>query len=136
MLRDPASMDNMRVSALATIRARLFAVVVLISACSSGSTRQPPMEHPVDLVGRWVRLREDSTWGDTLEYLADGRVLGSTGHPVPTNAGWGVRADPLNSREFCAADEREGSCQTYRFQDSIMVLDGGPAGPSYFRRVH
>jgi hypothetical protein len=94
------------------------------------------MTQPSEFVGRWVRLREDSTWGDTLQYLADGRVLGSSGHPVPPSARWGVRARLAGSREFCAADNKEGYCQTFRLVDSVMVLDGGPSGPTYFRRAH
>jgi hypothetical protein len=110
------------------------ALFALIGACGGRSSGSRPLEHPSELVGRWVRLRNDSTWGDTLQYLEDGRVLGSTGHSVPASARWGVRAGPAGSREFCAGDDREGYCQTFRFQDSVMVLGGGPAGPSYFRR--
>lgn len=82
-----------------------------------------------------MRLREDGTWGDTLEYLADGRVLGSTGHPVPASARWGVRDGPAGGRQFCAADGKEGGCTTFRVEGATMVSDGGPYGPTYFRRV-
>src|SRR4051812_30180768 len=72
-----------------------------------------------EFVGQWVRLREDSTWGDTLNYLQNGRVLGSTGHDVPQSAQWGVRDGPSGTREFCAADEREGYCETFRFEGEV-----------------
>jgi hypothetical protein len=61
-------------------------LVMSIAACSPARSSQAPLETPTELVGSWVRLREDSTWGDTLTYLADGRVLGSVGHPVPPTA--------------------------------------------------
>jgi hypothetical protein len=115
--------------------AKSLVLLGLVAACSGTSPAKAPMTQPANLVGRWVRLREDSTWGDTLQYLADGRVLGSTGHPVPETARWGVREGPAGSQEFCAADSKEGYCQTFRFEDSIMVVGGGPSGPSYFRRA-
>ena len=66
--------------------------VVAVSSLLLGACAQPPartsLEHPKELVGRWVRAREDSTWGDTLTYVGDGSVLGSTGHAVPAGAWW------------------------------------------------
>lgn len=113
----------------------MIAAVAMPIACANPPSTRTPMTQPAELVGRWVRLRADSTWGDTLQYLADGRVLGSVGHPVPATARWGVRAGPAGSHEFCAADEKESYCQTFRLEGRNMVLDGGPRGPSYFRRA-
>jgi hypothetical protein len=111
-------------------------LVLLILACGPGSeATQTSLTQPAELVGRWVRLRSDSTWGDTLEYLSSGQVRGSQGHAVPPTARWGVKAGPAGTREFCAADEKDAYCQTFRLEDSVMVLSGGPSGPSYFRRV-
>ena len=93
------------------------------------------LEHPAALVGRWVRLRNDGSWGDTLVYRPDGQVLGSTGHPVPPSARWGTRAGPLNSQEFCAGDAANAYCQTYRFAGDTLWVGGGPLGPTAFRRV-
>ena len=114
---------------------RALALASLVAACARGAAPEHPLDHPREFVGRWVRLRDDRSWGDTLEYLADGRVLGSVGHPVPASARWGVRRAPRRQPEFCAADEREGYCQTYRFEGQTLVLGGGPNGPSYFRRA-
>jgi hypothetical protein len=111
------------------------------TACSASHEEARPVseasawEHPAELVGRWVRLRADSSWGDTLEYLPNGQVRGSAGHAVPPGARWGTRAGPLKSREFCAGDEQNAYCQTYRLAGSIMILGGGPPGPTYFRRA-
>ena len=110
-------------------------IVVLGLALACSRQENTPLEHPTDLVGRWVRLKADSSWGDTLEYLSDGRVLGSEGNPVPATARWGTKPGPLGTHLFCAADGSEGACQSYRFADSVMVVGGGPSGPSYFRRV-
>lgn len=110
-------------------------VVAFVAGCSGQRPSDQALKYPEDLVGQWVRFRQDSTWGDTLTYQADGRVLGSVGHPVPPSARWGVRRGPGGTTESCAGDDREGACQTYRFEDSIMVVGGGPQGPSYFRRV-
>jgi hypothetical protein len=112
------------------------AVVLFALACGSGSkATETALTQPPELLGRWVRLRADSTWGDTLEYLASGQVRGSQGHSVPPTARWGVKAGPAGTRQFCAGDEKDAYCQTFRFEDSVMVLGGGPSGPSYFRRV-
>jgi len=113
----------------------LLTAVAIPAACSKAASTRAPMTQPAELVGRWVRLRADSTWGDTLHYLADGRILGSVGHPVPASARWGVRPGPGGSPDFCTADEKEGYCQTFRFEGHVMVLGGGPSGPSYFRRA-
>jgi hypothetical protein len=118
---------------------RAFLPLLVLGSCSPApatKTAKAPMTQPSELVGRWVRLREDSTWGDTLQYLSDGRVLGSSGHSVPSSARWGVRAGLAGTKEFCAADEKEGYCQTFHLEDSVMVVDGGPSGSTYFRRAH
>lgn len=114
---------------------RLLLLALPLVACAPGASPSPTLDHPSQLVGRWVRLREDSTWGDTLVYLADGRVLGSTGHAVPPSARWGIKAGAGGIRQFCAADAKEGYCQTFQLQDSALILDGGPAGPTIFRRA-
>ncbi|HKN67028.1 MAG TPA: hypothetical protein VJW73_12175, partial [Gemmatimonadaceae bacterium] len=126
---------NIRMSQMRPISVVLAMTIAAAGCAGKADTAQAPLTHPAELVGRWVRFREDSTWGDTLQYLADGRVLGSEGHAVPAEARWGVKPGPLGSQEFCAADDREGYCQTFHFQDSVMVVGGGPEGPSYFRRA-
>ena len=112
----------------------VWAVVAGAAACEKASGRPETYSHPADLVGRWVRLREDSTWGDTLEYLADGRVHGSTGHAVPSSARWGVKGEGRLA-QFCAGDSTAAYCQTYQLAGDQLQLAGGPFGPTYFRRV-
>ena len=111
----------------------VFATACLfVGACTQPPARTP-LEHPKELVGRWVRAREDSTWGDTLTYVGDGSVIGSTGHAVPGGAWWGVQGTSV--REFCAGDPSVTYCQTFRLEGDRMILGGGPNGATVFRRV-
>jgi len=111
-------------------------LVALLAAPGCAAERPPaaPLSHPSELLGRWVRLRADSTWGDTLDFTKDGRILGSVGHTMPEDSHWGVRPGSLGSHLLCAQVEKEAYCQTYRFEGAVMVLGGGPSGPTYFRR--
>lgn len=118
--------------AMAPARPLVVLSALLLGACAKPPARTP-LEHPKELVGRWVRAREDSTWGDTLTYLGDGSVLGSTGHSVPAGAWWGVRGASI--REFCAGDPSVTYCQTFRLEGDRMVVGGGPSGATIFRRV-
>lgn len=114
----------------------LSCVLTSLAACQRApETAKAPLTQPASLVGRWVRLRDDGTWGDTLDYRPDGRVLGSQGHEVPPSARWGVRPGPLGSQELCAADATVAYCQTFRFVADTMLLGGGPRGPTRFRRA-
>jgi hypothetical protein len=111
-------------------------LVVLIALALPGCTRSPSKtgpEHPASLVGRWVRLREDQTWGDTLVYLPTGQVLGSTGHQVPDSARWWVETR-ATGRLFCAADAEQGYCQSFHLVGDELLLTT-PAGATTFRRV-
>ena len=90
--------------------------------------------HPAPLVGYWVRRLDDRTWGDTLEFSTDGIVKGTNAHFVPPSARWWVRQGAVP--EYCAGDaEHGGYCRTYRLRGDTLVLDGGPAGKTLFRRV-
>ena len=88
---------------------------------------------PKELTGEWVRWREDETWGDTLEYLANGQVAGSPGHVVSSSARWGVKAGP--PRQVCFWDASEGMCRTFELRGDTLALDNGPSAPTIFRRV-
>lgn len=117
-----------RVLALACL-----AALVILPNC--GESRSATPRHPAELVGTWVRLLPDSTWGDTLSYLADGRVVGSTGHRVPLSARWEVKDGPAGTQKFCASDESSTYCQTMRLEGPLLVLGGGPSRRTMFRRV-
>ena len=109
-------------------------VALLLTACSQRAEQAAVISHPTEFVGRWVRQRDDKSWGDTLDLRSDGSVGGSSHNPVPASAKWGVKQTALAS-EFCAVDAKEGSCQTFQFVDSLLVVGGGPNGKSIFRRV-
>jgi hypothetical protein len=104
---------------------------------SSSGNDGAPLTQPIEIVGRWVRYDQaNRTWGDTLAYQGDGRVLGSTTNPVPASARWGVKTGPGGVALFCAGDAQVGDyCRTYRIEDGKLILDGGPSGPTVFRRV-
>jgi|SRR6185312_11979974 len=117
---------------------RLIPLLVLLAAAPIACQRPPTKAvytHPTELVGRWVRLHADGTWGDTLEYLADGAVHGSVGNPVPPSARWAVKSNAVTGPQFCAGDSSDAYCQTYHLAGDRMVLDGGPSGNTTFRHV-
>lgn len=116
------------------MRLRCAAVVCLVLPFACRPPADRPLLHPRAFVGRWVRLLPNGMWGDTLDYLPNGRVLGSAGHTVPANARWGVRVGPLGD-QFCAADSAGAYCQSSRTYDTLMILEGGPNGNTTFRRV-
>lgn len=116
--------------------AALLVVAIALAACGDAGGRAPD-PRPEALVGRWVRLRADSTWGDTMTFRADGALLGSTGYVVPTGLRWRVNPDTLGGPHFCArASADYGFCRPYELRDgSLVLLGGGPNGPTHFRRV-
>jgi hypothetical protein len=91
--------------------------------------------HPSELVGRWVRMRPDRSWGDTMEFRADGRLLGSTGYPVPPTLQWEVKRSTDGVLQYCAAQGENGFCRTYRLSGDTLEMVGGPQGNTTFRRV-
>jgi hypothetical protein len=136
---DGISQQPVRTHAAAERLRMLRAGWALLAAAIIGCTPSEPgrtnYSQPQELIGRWIRLRENGTWGDTLVYLEDGRVLGSQGHPVPKSARWRVKDAGGASPQFCAMDEREGYCQSFRVSADTLVLGGGPYGVTVFRRV-
>jgi hypothetical protein len=82
-----------------------------------------------------VRLREDRTWGDTMEFAADGRLHGSVGYPVPPSLTWEVKRDSSGTAEYCAMQGSEGFCRPYRFSGDTLEMIGGSRGNTLFRRV-
>ncbi|MFL5560624.1 MAG: hypothetical protein ACJ79K_04030 [Gemmatimonadaceae bacterium] len=109
-----------------------LAAMLAMSACadSAGSSA-----HPAELVGRWVRLRADHTWGDTMDFRPDGALLGSTGYPVPPRLRWEVKRSADGVLQYCAAQEENGFCRSYHISGDTLEMIGGPQGNTTFRRV-
>lgn len=135
----------MRVRAfpLETRRIAVVFLLPLLLACDVHRERGGPVSfqdglvgasHPASFVGRWVRWRDDHTWGDTLEFRADGGVTGSSEVAMPPTARWWVRDDDVP--QYCAGDAQSGGyCRTYRIRGDTLLLDGGPNGNTVFRRL-
>ena len=107
-----------------------FAIVAV--ACAD---RASDDSHPAELVGRWVRLRADQSWGDTMEFRPDGKLLGSTGYPVPARLEWQVKRNADGVLEYCAAEGGNGFCRAYHLDGDTLDMIGGPQGNTIFRRV-
>lgn len=112
---------------------RVVLLILTLSGCVAGASQKQPM-HPANLVGSWVRLREDQSWGDTLTLLLSGKVLGSTGHQVPESAHWWVETGSPGAEVFCVADAQEGSCQGFHLVGDDLVV-GTSSEATTFRRV-
>jgi hypothetical protein len=104
---------------------------MLSSGCDFMSAQ---VVHPPELTGKWVRLRADGTWGDTLSYLADGGVRGSPGHPIPASARWVVVRSKAAGEGFCVGDDRDRSCRPFRLEGDTLVV-GDISSPAYYRRA-
>jgi hypothetical protein len=111
-----------------------LALAIGIAACGRISHRSP-VTHPAELTGRWVRLRKDGTWGDTMVFRADGSVRGSAGYVVPAGLRWRVNPDTTGGRVFCAEVYGTGFCRPYRLRAGTLELVGGPQGTTVFRRA-
>jgi hypothetical protein len=117
------------------MKARL-ASLLLLAAAACSVHRDPA--HPRDLTGRWVRLREDSTWGDTMDFRTDGALTGSAGYAVSKVLTWRVQPDPNGGPlQYCASLANvTGFCRAFRLHGDTLELLGGTRGPTFFRRVH
>ena len=111
-----------------------LAVAVGTAACGDRQ-EEDSGPHPAALAGRWVRLREGGTWGDTMEFRPDGTVRGSAGYAVPTGLKWEVTRDSATGPRFCVAVSGSGFCRPYRLADGELEMIGGPNGNTRFRRV-
>jgi hypothetical protein len=105
-----------------------------VAACGIGSRRADPA-HPSELTGRWVRLRPDSTWGDTMEFRSDGTMGGSVGYPVPPGLRWVVKPNEPGGPQFCASVGSDGFCRPYHLRNDELEMIGGPQVRTLFRRV-
>ena len=108
-------------------------VALGVAACSGSSQSNPA--HPENLTGRWVRLREDKTWGDTMEFRPDGSMRGSAGYPIPPTLTWEVKRDSSGAQQYCAMQGTIGFCRIYRLSGDTLQMFGGPRGNTTFRRV-
>jgi hypothetical protein len=115
------------------VLATLVAGAAIVAACADASGADPA--HPADFIGRWVRLRQDRTWGDTMEFVADGSMRGSAGYPVPPMLHWDVRRDSSGTSQYCAMQGTMGFCRSYRLNGDTLELLGGLQGSTLFRRV-
>lgn len=109
----------------------LLALALLGCATSSGSSTEM---RPKELIGSWVLLRPDGSWGDTATFGPDGSVRGSTGHPIPPDASWGVRTPTSGAPLMCIRGGGEGNCQPYTMSADTLVWGVG-ASADRFRRV-
>ena len=110
-------------------------MVIACLAVIACADRAGDNAHPSELVGRWVRMRPDRSWGDTMEFRPDGRLVGSTGYPVPPTLQWEVKRSTDGVLQYCAAQGENGFCRTYHLSGDTLEMVGGPQGNTTFRRV-
>ena len=108
-------------------------ITLLCAACADSAQRDPA--HPDYLTGRWLRLRPDNSWGDTMTFSADGTLRGSQGYPVPPSLRWDVKLDANGKPQYCAAQGPNGFCRDFTMSGDTLRLFGGPQGNTTFRRV-
>jgi len=113
--------------------ATAFLLVTAVAACTDSAQREPA--HPDNLTGRWLRLRPDGSWGDTMTFSPDGTLLGSQGYPVPPSLRWEVKRDVNGVPQYCAAQGPDGFCRNFRLAGDTLEMLGGPQGNTTFRRV-
>jgi hypothetical protein len=114
-------------------RAIVLAVACCVLACSGRP--QDAKLYPASLIGRWERQLSDKIWGDTLELRANGTVGGVASNPIPTTARWYVKRNALGGETFCATDKDGSSCRSFEVSGDLLIVHGGPARPTTFRRV-
>jgi hypothetical protein len=114
----------------------LLRSIAFVTACAlaCGDPGYVAQSYPIVLVGRWVRQDATGAWVDTLEFRANGTVIGSTNFHVPANARWVVKTRFNGASRFCASDSTGSSCHSYVATDSLLTLVD-PDGKANFRRV-
>lgn len=117
----------------APIAAFVWLAALALAGCADSAQHDPA--HPDNLAGRWLRLRPDGTWGDTMEFRPDGGLVGSQGYPVPPSLHWEVKAGPDGALQYCAAQGSNGFCRNFRLVGDTLEMLGGPQGNTTFRRV-
>ena len=114
-----------------TIAALLATIIA--GGCADAAQRDPA--HPDYLTGRWLRLRPDNSWGDTMTFRPDGTLLGSAGYPVPPSLRWEVKRDANGVLQYCAAQGPNGFCRAFHITGDTLQMIGGPQGNTTFLRV-
>ena len=114
---------------------KLSACAMLIAATACADSSRGDGAHPADLTGRWLRLRQDGSWGDTMQFNPDGTLGGSTGYPVPLTLRWEVKRDAHGAAQYCAMQGNDGFCRDFRLRGDTLEMFGGPQGNTTFRRV-
>lgn len=105
--------------------------VLAVAACAG---MEADLVHPPELVGTWVQLRADGTWGDTVAYLADGRVVGSASRPASASEQWVVVRSKTAGEGLCVGDPLKPRCHPFRLAGDTLTR--GPfEQPTYFRRA-
>jgi len=109
------------------------AAALAVAACAMPDAH---VVRPAELTGAWVRQRADGTWGDTLRYLADGRVLGSAGSPMPAAARWSVvrPTSKATGQAFCVLGTAARACQPFRLDGDTLIV-GDIEHAAFFRRA-
>lgn len=127
------SARHITIGTRAAFSAAALVATLAITACTGSDDANTP--HPSSLLGRWVRLREDQSWGDTMEFRPDGSMRGSVGYPIPPTLRWEIKRDPQGKAQYCAMQGEIGFCRDYRLSGDTLEMFGGPRGNTIFRRV-
>lgn len=109
----------------------LIAFVLLGCTISSSHSQE---DRPKELAGRWVLQHPDGDWGDTTTFTLSGAILGSTGHPIPPDATWGVRVNDGAALGLCIRGGGEANCQPYRLSADTLIWGTGSQADR-FRRI-
>jgi hypothetical protein len=102
-----------------------------LTACALGDAK---VVYPAELTGKWVHRRPDGTWGDTVAYLADGRMVGSQGHVVASAASWAVVRSRVAGEGLCITEAAKPACNPFRLVGDTLVV-GTIEHASYFHRA-
>lgn len=126
------NVNRLRISPLLASVVILAAAAVV--ACGVRDKGGVLDSHPGEFVGRWVQHLPDSSWGDTLELMADGSVRGSASNRVPPSARWGISMRN-GIRVFCAVDSKESSCESFRLGNGLLVVGDRLQGQYTYRQI-
>jgi hypothetical protein len=109
--------------------------LTLCTSIACNSADPGAQDHPAVLIGGWERQLDSSTWGKTLVFRADGKVVGSASNNVPPTAYWYVSHNGAGGDELCVGDGRNSSCQTYMLANQILTVHSSAGQVTNFRRV-